>query len=162
MLAAGADIGTGTSFSTKSTKVSAILFSVQFYHVNLCHFVFVLIACVNAAINMKEVYDPTSLSDPRSQLAFRTALAQQLMAKKNERQVAVGPDPQPGPSGACNNARPTHTLVKLGTLGRRCRVCKLVNGLRHESRFGCSECNVSLCRPQTGRNCFFVHKNGRD
>lgn len=111
---------------------------------------------------MKQVRDDTSLSDPRSQLPFRRALAMQLMAKKGEVVVAVQPDPQPGPSGACNNARPIHTLVKMGTVGKRCKVCKFLNGERHESRYGCGPCNVSLCRPKTTRNCFEAHVNGRD
>lgn len=126
------------------------------------------LACVNAFINMKEVKEPVTDSDPRSQLPFRRKLANQLMAKKMEAVAAVqpepdmGPDPQPGPSGACNNARPVHTLVKFGPPGRRCKVCKLLNGLRHESRYGCGNCNVTLCQPKSTRNCFDIHRNGRD
>ncbi|XP_033126654.1 piggyBac transposable element-derived protein 4-like [Anneissia japonica] len=97
---------------------------------------------------------------PTSLIMFRYYLAEQLMGDFSSRQ-RVG-----RPAAALSmrvNASHEHVIVDLRTEGfiikRRCQVC-LRNILRHETYFGCAQCdNVPLCNNSV-RQCFEnFHKN---
>ena len=83
---------------------------------------------------------------------FRMTLATQLIGQYNSRQRYALPTPV-YEIASCSSTRPGkkrstsegngHYPVKSKKL--KCWYCVNVDGVRHESRISCKECNVALC-----------------